>query len=212
MKKLVIILILLLTGCTNSTFKVTEDSKKFKAEYEALNGEVTEAGSEYLKLKINKANPFKYLTYEETMEFLDSGTGIIIFSRPGCPYCRATLNATIEFAEKNNIKRINYYNPEAIREANNAEYKALLEKLDKYLLVDTVTQKETDTDFNKDLKRLVVPHIFFINNGDVIYNYQESRSEFRTKLTDLQEKEIIDLYTEGYEKLSALSGVCNKEC
>lgn len=212
MKKLSILLVLLLlTGCT-SAFKVTDDSKKFKQEYEALNGELNSSGSEYLKVKINKANPFKYLTYEETMDFLENGTGILFFSRPGCPYCRATLDATIKFAEENNIKRINYYNPETIREENKEPYKALLNKLNEYLEIDTVTQKETDADFDDTLKRLVVPHMFFINNGEVVFEYQENRADWSKKLTKEQSKEIIDIYTEGYEKLEALSTVCNKEC
>lgn len=212
MKKiLVIISLFLVTGC-NNLWSVSDDSKKFKQEYESLNKETNTAGETYLEVNIPKANPFRYLTFDETIKMIDSGTGILMFSRPGCPYCRATLEATLDFAKTNEIKRINYYNPEEIRNLNNDQYKLLLEKLDKYLNTDLVTQKETDENFDETLKRLVVPHIFFINNGDIIYNYQENREEYKSKLNESQKQDIINKYTEGYEKLKEISSVCTEEC
>jgi thiol-disulfide isomerase/thioredoxin len=192
-----------------SLWEETVDSLAFKEEYEAVNNEVYSNGTPYIKLELPTKNPFVYLDYDQTISLIEGGTGILFFSRPGCPYCRSTLLATIEFARQNNIKEIYYYNPEEIRAANNDEYKLLLELLDEHLPIDRVTQKEEDATFNPELKRLVVPHVFFIYNGEVISHYQEGRAEFREELTLEQAQEIINIYKLGYDQLKDAMAVCS---
>ena len=211
---LVITLLLMVTGCfsffnNTYTWEVTEDSKAFKIEYEKDNNEVYSSGREYVKLDIPEENPFVYLNYEQTINLIENGTGILFFSRPGCPYCRSTMIATIEFARQNEIEKIYYYNPEEIRTAYSPEYIYLLELLAEYLPTDYVSQKEEDDDFNWDLKRLVVPHLFFINNGNVIAHHQEGRQEFVVELTAEQEQEIINIYNVAYQKYKAENVGCS---
>lgn len=191
------------------TWEVTEDSKAFKIEYEKDNNEVYASGREYIKLDIPEENPFVYIDYNQTIDIIENGSGLLFFSRPGCPYCRSTMMATIAFARQNEIKKIYYYNPEEIRSAYSEEYIYLLDLLGEYLPVDYVTQSEEDENFNLNLKRLVVPHLFFISNGQVIAHHQEGRQEFAIKLTKEQEQEIINIYNSAYQKYQAASGTCS---
>ncbi|MFA5603577.1 MAG: hypothetical protein WDA12_01820 [Bacilli bacterium] len=214
MKKiLMILLMVLLVGCTDKNiWKETKDSLKFEKEYEVLNGTKNANGTEYLNIDIPSANPIKYLTIDETIEFLENGTGILYLGRPGCPYCRSTLNTFLDFAKDNEIKKINYYNPEIIRSEGTDDYKKILEILDEYLKVDVVTQSEEDEDFDSTLKRLAVPDVYFVNKGRVIGHYQESRSEFRGSLTKSQEKELKEAYNEIYSDYVDSISLCTEEC
>lgn len=214
MKKiLTILLLVLLVGCTNKNiWKETDDSLKFEEEYEILNGTKNTSGTEYLNIDVPSANPMKYLTIDETLEFLENGTGILYFGRPGCPYCRSTLNTFLDFAKDNEIKVINYYNPEIIRNEGTNDYKKILEILDEYLKVDTTSQNEEDEDFDPTLKRLGVPDVYFINKGRVIGHYQESRAEYRDSLTKEQEKELKEIYNEIYSDYIDSTSICTEEC
>ncbi|MDD2518433.1 MAG: hypothetical protein PHI05_02410 [Bacilli bacterium] len=214
MKKiLTLLLLVLLVGCAKENiWKETEDSIKFKEEYEVLNGTKNTSGTEYLKIEVPSANPIKYLTIDETLEFLENGTGILYFGRPGCPYCRSTLNTFLDFAKDNEIEVINYYNPETIRNEGTDEYKKILEILDEYLKVDTVTQSEEDENFDPTLKRLGVPDVYFMNKGRVIGHYQESRAEFKGVLTKDQEKGLKEIYNEIYSDYVDSISLCTEEC
>lgn len=213
MKKLVIVLLLvvLLVGCNNNiVWEKTEDSLKFKEEYENLNGEKNSSGYEYLNVEIPGANPFKYLTTEEVVEFLEEGTGVIYFGMPTCPYCRSTLEALLEFAKQNNIKTIYYYNPQKIRGENTVEYQKIVEILHYFLPVDKVTQNEDDIDFDPNKKRLLVPDVYFVYQGEVISHY--SAVDHRTKLTEDELQEEVRKYQSAYEDYIAYQSTCNGSC
>lgn len=214
MKKVLSLLcLLLIVGCGfNNYWEVTDDSINFKNENEVLNNQISSNGTEYLKLKLSKSNPIKYLTYDEVIEFLKNETGILYFGRPGCPYCRSTIDTMFEFASENKIKTIYYYNPETIRSENSLEYKKLLEILDEYLSVDLVTQKEEDENFDSNLKRLIVPNLFFVVNGEIIGNYNESRSEYRNEITDEQKKDLKQKYNDIYKDYLISLSQCTLDC
>lgn len=117
-----------------------------------------------------------------------------------------------EFASENKIKTIYYYNPETIRSENSLEYKKLLEILDEYLSVDLVTQKEDDENFDSNLKRLVVPNLFFVVNGEIVGNYNEDRSEYRNEITDEQKKDLKQKYQDIYEGYLISLSQCTLDC
>ena len=202
------LVIFAVVGFIGYTIVNKTDGEKFKLEYEKENTSLYDDGSRYIEMDIPKKNPFVYLTYEEAVDFIKSGTGILFFSRPGCPYCRSTIPATIEFAKNNDIKEIYYYNPEAIRNANNEEYKTLLSLLDEYLPVDIVTQSKDASDFNPKLKRLVVPHLFFINKGAVVAHHQENRSTHNKPLSQQQHDEMVTIYNGLYKQLLTARNTC----
>ncbi|NLM63582.1 MAG: hypothetical protein GX190_04645 [Mollicutes bacterium] len=208
---IVLLLVVLLVGCNQSfNWQETEDSLNFNEEYEALNGEKNANGNEYVTVEIPSTNPFKYLTTEETVKFLEEGTGVIYFGMPTCPYCRSTLETLLEFAKKNKIETIYYFNPQKIREENTPEYQRMVEILEYFLPTDKVTQKEDDPDFNPNKKRLLVPDVYFVNKGEVISHY--SAVEYKTKLTEEQLKSEIKKYESAYEDFIGAQSTCDEDC
>ncbi len=162
-----IVLTLVTVFVFNKINNYSVDGHNFKREYEALNKELDEDGNKkYYQLSIKKDAPVTYLNYDELEKFLDNGTGVLYIGRPGCPWCRVLIPGLFDFAKENDIK-ILYYNIEEDRNENNIKYKEILNRLDEYLPVDTVTQKEDEEGFNPLLKRVVLPHIFFLNKGTV---------------------------------------------
>ncbi len=212
MKKVIIILtmLLLITGCQQFSFEETSDSIKFKEEYEQLNNQKSANNNEYLKLNISSKNPFQYLPDDEVIKFLEEGTGIIYFGLPTCPYCRSTLEPLIEFAKNNKLNTIYYYNPEQIRKDNSAEYQKIVEILKAFLKTDTVNQSEDDIDFDPNLKRLLMPDVYFVNKGRIVSHYAESK--YKTKLDKNQLKEVIGKYQSVYEDYVGSLSICNEEC
>jgi thiol-disulfide isomerase/thioredoxin len=185
----------------------TEDSLRFKEELEALNSELNADGTnKYTSLSLDSINPINYLNYEELVDFIDHETGFLYFGRPGCPWCRLLIPIMLDYAKGKGIC-IYYYDIEKDRTDNSEEYKNILSLLGEYLPVDTVTQKEDDPDFDPELKRVVLPQLFFMENGkvkDSLYLYEH---EF------LQNKEIDkmkQLLDDAYRSIAPASPSVNK--
>jgi len=172
----ILIIVLIITGVSTACDSLidrfirtgaTADSLRFKEEYEALNSEKNEDGTNrYTVLSIDNANKIAYLTYDELVDFVNNKTGMLYFGRPGCPWCRLLVPIMLDYAKEDDIT-IYYYDIEKDRTENTAEYKNILSMLGEYLPTDTVTQKESDPGFDPDLKRVVLPQLFFIKDGTV---------------------------------------------
>ena len=81
---LVVISLFIITGCGKET-----DAEKFKKEYEKLNGQtIGETNYKYPSVEISKDNAIKYASYDEVLELLKSGTGVIYLGYETCPWCR----------------------------------------------------------------------------------------------------------------------------
>ena len=172
----------LLQGCSSisggfSGSSATEDSLRFKTEYEALNDELNAEGAHrYTQVAIDKANAIDYLTYEELIDFICNQSGLLYFGRPGCPWCRLLIPIMLDYAKEEGVT-IYYYDIEKDRTENSPEYQRILSLLGEYLPTDTVTQKEDDPDFNPDLKRVVLPQLFFLKEGKIradLYLYEHT--------------------------------------
>ena len=127
-KLLILIFAVSIIFIVNSSAGVSEleDSMRFKYEYEALNSEKNEDGTNrYSYLSINEDNNVVYLSYEELLDFSNYGTGMLYFGRPACPWCRLLIPYMLEFADSSGTF-IYYYNIEEDREANNERYKSIL--------------------------------------------------------------------------------------
>lgn len=153
-----------------------KDALNFKSEYEDLNEIKDEDGKHmYQTLDIDDDNLVVYLDYQEVIKFIDSGTGVLYFGRPACSWSRNLINTLLDFSWYNN-ENIYYHNIEEMRSENNEEYQELLEILDDYLPIDTVTQKEGSKKVDNKLKRITLPFMLFVKDGKVkeVYNgYQE---------------------------------------
>ena len=157
------------------------DALKFKAEYEALNSELNEEGQPaHKQLLIDGENNIVYLNYQDLLQFVDSGLGVLYFGRPGCPRCRDLVPTMLDFAKEKGIP-IYYYNIEQDRTEHNEQYKHILSLFDAYLSIDTITQNEEDPDFDPTLKRVILPHLFFMETGEIkadLYAFQHEYLEY----------------------------------
>ena len=93
----------------------TEDAKKFKQEYESLNGNTAYADIKYLNLSISEYSTVTYKTDTEIVDILKKGTGVIYFGFNSCPWCRSMVETLLKVVEDNEIENFYYTDIKAIR-------------------------------------------------------------------------------------------------
>ncbi len=205
---LVISLILLSAGC--SIKKENSDEIKFKEEYEKLNGKITD-DKEYKTIEIPTNNGIKYKSAKEIIKILETGTGVIYFGFPECPWCRNALPVLLKAKEEENLEEIYYFNALSIRdtkrkdEAGNIvedkkgtdEYYKILELLgDKAEVYDGLD--------DENIKRLYFPTVVFVRDGKILSLHTstvESQKDPYKNLTKKQTKELKDIYKEGIKEI-----------
>ena len=90
------------------TTDVTPDMLRFQYEYEALNDYPTAAGVNLKAITIPEFNLIQYITPEEILEIAESGTGLIYFGFPQCPWCRQMTPLLIDVALEMGLDVIHY--------------------------------------------------------------------------------------------------------
>lgn len=184
---LIIVLTFVFTGCIRNKDTINNlDSIKFKEEYEALN-------SNSVVMEIDENNPIKYIEFNEVIDLLNGGTGVLYFGFPGCPWCRNMLPVLFDVAEYNNIETVYYYNPSNIRKNGDDDYKQLTNILNNYLLENEEGEKT-----------LYVPDVYFVKNGEIIGHHLstvDSQTNPFTPLTQEQTNELKNIYQELFNKI-----------
>ncbi len=131
---------LLLTACSVKKVEEVTDGEKFAMEYD-----------------IQKENPFVYLNTKEMLEFVQTGSGILYFGFPECPWCKEAISIFNEVLDEKNVEKVYYYNPKKIREENTKSYQKLIQLLEEELIED-----------EEKHPRLYVPDIYVFKDGKVI--------------------------------------------
>lgn len=199
------------------------DSLKFKQEYESLNGKTSFLNNKYSKLNISVNNPIKYSNYDEIINLIKSGTGIIYLGFPECPWCRSALPVLLDVSKNNNVETIYYLNIKNERDSYIVEddkviyaidddgkeikgtngYFELLKVLDEYLSEYVI---ELDGKlYEVGEKRLYAPSVIFVKNGYVTHiqvstvethidPYKTLTSEQYSELYSIYENEILNIY------------------
>ena len=126
---------------------ILTDAEKFAKEYTS----------------VDKNNVFVYRTDEQIIKILKDGTGIVYLGFPECPWCQKYVSILNEVAKENNITKIYYFNILEDRELETPEYKEMVSLLKNYL--------DTDDEGNK---RIFVPEIVFVQNGEIIAHNNET--------------------------------------
>lgn len=126
---------------------ILTDAEKFSKEYTS----------------VNKDNIFVYNTDEQIIKILKDGTGIVYLGFPECPWCQKYVSILNEVAKENNITKIYYFNILEDRKLETPEYKEMVSLLKNYL--------DTDDEGNK---RIFVPEIVFVQNGEIIAHNNET--------------------------------------
>lgn len=169
----------------NKNLGPTEDALKFKEEYEVLN-------STSVVVNIDENNPIKYVTFEEVETLLTSGTGVIYFGFPSCPWCRNMIPVLFDVAKENNYDNIYYFNPRDIRSSDNNDYNRLIEILGDYLLE------------SEGSKVLYVPDVYFVKDGKIVGHHLstvESQTDPKVSLTTTQMEELSSIYQNLFDKI-----------
>lgn len=207
MKRKIVMMLLIvgtmfmITGCGN------EDAKKFKNDYESINGKENASGKVHRSITIDENNPFVYTTAEEIVKKIESKeTFYVYFGDKLCPWCRSVIEKSIEVAKEKKIKTI-YYVPiwdedgneilrdrlkindegklETVKEGTEA-YKKLLELLDNVLSDYSLTDKDNKKVETKE-KRIYAPNFIYIENGEakkLTEGISEKQSDSREELTE----------------------------
>ena len=185
MKKLVAVILtflLVLTGCSKvKVTKVKDDIKtdgiRFSEEYKT----------------ISNNNLFEYSTYNNIIEVLNNGTGIIYLGFPECTLCKEIVPIINDACKEKKVKTIMYYNFKEIRNSNTEEYQKLANILSDYIKVD-----------EEGIKRITAPTIIFVNKGNIssvyigTYDSNEEEIIVEEKKEELKNnfKSLIDkMYT-----------------
>lgn len=178
-----LVLLVVITGCGSNN---NDDALKFKSEYEALN-------SSSVKMDISENNPIKYASFDEIVEVLTKGTGVVYFGFPGCPWCRNVIPVLFDVAKENNVDTIYYFNPREIRSNGDEAYQKLTTILNDYL-------EESD----EGVKTLYVPDVYFVKDGKIMGNHLStvsSQTDPYTALTEEQTLELKNIYQELFNKI-----------
>ena len=168
-----------------------EDALRFKEEHEAFNDILDDEGNlRHVNMYIPEDNRVIYIEFDDLMDMIDSGTGMFFFSRPVCPWCRILLPTLLQVAEDMDIY-IHYYDIDYDRSAHNERYVRILEALHDYLPVDDRNQTPGDPDFDENMKRVTVPHLFFMVEGRVVNEIMMNRHPLLTA-EDVDYDELYD--------------------
>jgi len=198
---------------------ISEDAAKFKREYESLNGTIRESdGEKYNDIKVDKKNPIKYIDCKEALEVLKKNQAIVYVGAEWCPWCRNAVPVLFDVAKEYGVEEIYYLNLDNEKssfEIKNGElvntvkgskdYYALLEALSNHLEDYSITS-EDGTSYPTGEKRIFMPYIFGVKNGEVVYEHVGTvdLDDGQTKydnLTREQEKELYDIYNEMFKKV-----------
>lgn len=211
--------------------KLTDDEIKFKKEYEELNDTIRKStGVLNPSMEVIDDNNVAYLTDEETVNFLEKGTGLIYMGFRECPWCRnaipvllkATTNASLEkvfYLDVTDIKSTIILdaknNPKTTKEGTNTYYK-IMELLDEYLDDYNLT-----TDKGKKVptgeKRILSPTVITVKDGVVVGfhvgtvdGHDKGEDGFLPYMNEDQEEELYGIYEEMISKISGSN--CNDGC
>ena len=93
--------------------KVTESEKKFKEEFEALNGSANEEGITHITVTIPEDNNVEYLSLKDADKMLDAEenkSGVILFGYASNPWGRNLIPLLLEVAKEKELDKIYYVN------------------------------------------------------------------------------------------------------
>lgn len=210
---------------------ITEDEIKFKNEYESLNDTIREGtGVLNPSIKVITDNNVEYLSDEETVKFLEKGTGLIYMGFKECPWCRnavpvllkATTNASLEkifYLDVTDIKSTIILDaknkPKTIKKGTESYYK-ILGLLDEYLDdYNLITDKGKKISTGE--KRIFSPTVITVKDGVVVGfhvgtvdGHNKGEDGFLPYLNEKQEEQLYGIYEGMISKISEFN--CNGGC
>ena len=206
---------------------VSVDAIKFKEEYEKLNGEInTNNSKKYPEVKISDDNVIKYSSYEEILEILKTGSGVIYFGFPECPWCRSLVPVLMSAATETEIDVIYYLNIKEDRnllildgnkkiktqKEGSKDYFKLVDALSE-ILDDYVLTTNDGEEVNTNTKRIYLPLVVFVKEGKIIDYHVDTVATQEDPYKALSDREVEELLMELINKISKTTGIiCDEHC
>lgn len=222
---------------SENKYVATADEKKFREEYEKLNGTTRSNGQKHKDVEIMVDNNIKYINLKETSEILENGSGIIYFGFAACPWCRNATPVLLNAMAASELDTIYYVDvrpdddpekdirdtyvldsknkPRKSRDAEDAYYdvlRALANDLNDYELV---TEKGKKVNIGE--KRLSAPAVVAVKDG-IVVGFHAGTVEGHVKdetgalrdLTKEEETELLNTYSTLIGKY--LNNNCDEDC
>lgn len=208
------------TGCDKNN-----DAKRFKKEYESLNGVVNDNGKTIRSLSIDKNNPFIYKTEEDIVSLMNSEeTFLVYFGFAKCPWCRSMLESLIKSAKDNDLQTIYYVDIYDIRDTIDKTGTKTKEGTDGYYkLLDLMNDVLSDYDFKNDNdknidvheKRIYAPNVVAVINGEakkMVTGLSNKQTDAYMDLTDDIKEEMYNSLNEIVVLVQEELTTCDKGC
>lgn len=199
-----------------STYVMTSDEKRFKDEYESLNGTARSNGTTNKTVSIIDDNNIQYVTLDQAADIMENGSGIIYFGFAACPWCRnaapvllnAMSNSTLDTIYYVDVRRNDKVDQDIRdeytvennklvlkRKAASDRYYDILKMLDDYL--DDYTVPSNGKQYKTGEKRIGAPSVVAVNSGEVVGFHADTlpgHNMVDGVLPDLTDEQIEELY------------------
>lgn len=206
-----ILVLMSLVGCSQQPALPAKD-QSVKNAFEALNGQTASNGQPYLDVHIPEDNLFEPINKDDALQLLESGTGVLIFEFPECPWCRNMMPVVNEAAKEMALDKLYTFN---IREERD---QIILGDDDELVIVNEGTEfyrkalellgenaSVYDGLNDESIRRIYAPTVFVIVDGEVLSSHVstvDSQSDPFIPLTDAQHQELLDIYKGMFEIIS----------
>lgn len=203
MKKLLsLLLVLVLTGCQQATPPTstasTSNGCDITVECDVIGEKADMSAYEDF---MDTDHVFKEITMAQGNELLQSDkTFVLYYGFSTCPWCVEVLPILNDVAKENGME-VEYVNVRPtgtdstndIRVDTNPDYVQLVELTKEYL---------STTD--EGVKRLYVPFVFFVKDGEIVASHQDTFPEHdahERKMTEDEVSRLTTIYDDGFKAL-----------
>ena len=226
MKKFLLVFIMIfsifiITGCE----KKLDDAKKFKEEYESLNGIVNDNGKSIRTINIDLNNPFVYKTEDDIVSMIiNKETFLVYFGFPKCPWCRSMLESLIEVAKEYDLETIYYVNVLDIRDTIDKTGNRTKEGTEGYykllgLMNDVLSDYDIKDDNGKKVnvneKRIYAPNVVAVIDGHankLTTGLSDKQNDAYMELTDDIKNDMKSSLTDVVSIVQEKLTTCDKGC
>lgn len=202
-------------------YTVSEDEINFKNEYEEINGKKIEnTDYSYMNISIQDNNAVEYKDETEIIDILKTGTGVIYFGFPECPWCRNLVPVLVNTISDYSAGPIYYFNARSIRDTKSLDENGniVVEKegtKEYYEIVDILKDHLGSYDGLNDesIKRLYFPTVVFVKDGEIKQVHigtVDSQEDPFTPLNEEQNTELVSMLEGGIE--STFDIMCDESC
>ena len=182
-----------------------------KNAFEALNGQTAANGQPYMEVHVSEDSLFVPINEEDALQLLESGTGVLIFEFPECPWCRNMMPVVDQAAKEMALSKLYAFNIREERDQITLGDDGLVvvnegtEFYRKVLEILGENASVYDGLNDESIRRIYAPTVFVIVDGEVLSSHVstvDSQSDPFIPLTDAQHQELLDIYKGMFEIIS----------